>query len=76
MSALGGKSALERAALDVAMGALAAITDPKETSLRYRDKGCARYVASDALDRLERLFDLPVPAHVRWTREERDQARS
>ena len=38
--------------LEIAVDALERISDPGQTSLRHRDRNCARYVASDALDAL------------------------
>lgn len=69
MSLRSDVQALGRAseALSVAIRALEAISDDRQTSLRHRDPNCTRYVASDALDEIERKTGRTL-AGVRWNR--------
>lgn len=45
--------------------ALAAITDPRQTSMRYRDKTCVRFVACDVLTELKH-HDVLVGTYTVW----------
>lgn len=58
-------------ALDMALGALADITRPEETSMRYRDANCVRYVASDVLDQLAERGVFPPRERSAWDRDSR-----
>ncbi len=63
--------------LRVALEALARISDPAESSLRFRDANCVRYVASNALALLERRGRRSPFSWVRYrvfTRVSGDQA--
>jgi hypothetical protein len=51
--------------LEIAIAALEAVTDPKQSSMRIRDPNCVRFIASDALDRINKL-GLDVGG-LRWT---------
>jgi hypothetical protein len=54
-------------AIEIAMRALAEITEPGATSLRMRDPNCARYVASEAIAKLEARGIRSPRSWSRWS---------